>query len=264
MNIFKIEQDLQDIFYDIEENGGEITPEIEEKLQIVETNFSDKLSSYVNVINKYKADVDVCKKEKNRIDAIKKTKENIVERLNKVMLSAVEQFGQTGKSGNKVVELPTCKLYTKSTTTYEYNLDIINQILECAIEWLTGLWMNDMLDNTKCVGFPTGDVTKAINRFYESKYPEDAAALKEEYGELFTDTDIENIRIKVEGECSLNDLLKSVNWDFINMYLNHRYDTLTPSSIYASPNKDMIKLNIKNDIVNKYTKTCKTSSLIIK
>ena len=33
MNIFNISRELEDIFYQIEENGGEITSELEEKLR---------------------------------------------------------------------------------------------------------------------------------------------------------------------------------------------------------------------------------------
>ena len=264
MSLFNIEQNLVDIFAEIEDNGGEITPELEEQLQILENNFAEKLSSYVKVINKYKSDVDACKKEKSRIDAIKKTKENVIERLSKVMLYAVENFGDTGKSGNKVVDLPTCKLYTKQSTSYDYNLDMINQILECFVDWLAGLWNNDMTDPTAADGFTGEVVTNVINRFYKSKFPEDAAKLKEQYGELFTESDLENIIIKVEGSFPLTAIAKAENWDFMNTYLNHQSDSLTPTNISATPNKDMIKAMLKNNIINKYTCECKTNSLIIK
>lgn len=264
MNIFRIEQGLQEIFDEIEENGGEITPEIEQKLQIFESNFADKLTSYVDVVNKYKSDVVVCKAEEERIKAIRKTKENVVDRLRKVMLSAVEQFGNTGKSGNKVIELPTCKLYTKLTTSYDFNLGVVNQILECLVDWLTSLWNNDMLESSLYGGFTKEDVVKAINRFYESKYPEDAQTMKEVYGELFNENDIENITIKIEGAFSAIDVAKSENWDFINTYLNHHDDALTPSNISAEPNKEVIRALFKKGTGNKYTCENKTNSLIIK
>lgn len=264
MNLFNIEQELVDIFNELEDNGGELTPELEEKLKILEGDFKEKLSAYVNVVNKYKSDIDACKKEKSRIDLIKKTKENVIERLNKAMLFAVENFGDTGKSGNKVVDLPTCKLYTKQSTSYDYNLGTINQILECFVDWFVSLWNNDMTDPTIADGFTSEVVTNAINRFYEAKYPEDAAKLKEQYGELFTESDLENIIVKVEGSFSLTAIAKAENWDFMNTYLNHQSDALTPTDISATPNKDMIKAMLKNHILNKYTTECKNNSLIIK
>ena len=44
-NIFGISQELEDIFYQIEENGGEITPELEERLAITEDKLHDKLDN---------------------------------------------------------------------------------------------------------------------------------------------------------------------------------------------------------------------------
>ena len=229
MNLFNIEQDLVDIF-------------------------------------KYKSDIDACKKEKARIDLVKKTKENVIERLNKAMLFAVEQFGQTGKSGNKVVDLPTCKLYTKSSTSYDYNLATINQILECFVDWMGDLWRNDMLDENLTIGdgFSKESVANAINKYFESKYPEDADTLKEMFGELFTVNELENITVKIEGSFPLTFIANKENWDFIKTYLNHQTDALTPVEISAEPNKNMIKSDLKEGIGNKYTKKCSNNSLIIK
>ena len=46
MNLYQIEQDLLELYTQIEENNGEITPEIEERLKITQENFTNKLENY--------------------------------------------------------------------------------------------------------------------------------------------------------------------------------------------------------------------------
>ena len=51
-SIFDIDRELLDIFEELEENGGELTPEIEEKLQLNSQEITRKVKSYVAYINK--------------------------------------------------------------------------------------------------------------------------------------------------------------------------------------------------------------------
>ena len=50
-SIYNIQQDLLDIFDQIETNEGEITPELEEQLHISQDEFKDKIRSYTCVIH---------------------------------------------------------------------------------------------------------------------------------------------------------------------------------------------------------------------
>ena len=45
MNIWQIQQDLLDIFNELEDNGGELTPELEEKLAVTQEDFKNKIKS---------------------------------------------------------------------------------------------------------------------------------------------------------------------------------------------------------------------------
>ena len=42
MNIWQIQQELLDIFNELEENGGELTSELEDKLNITQSEFKNK------------------------------------------------------------------------------------------------------------------------------------------------------------------------------------------------------------------------------
>ena len=54
MNIWQIQQDLLDIFNELEENGGELTPELEEKRR----EFEQQRTKYVNEDHDLWGDID--------------------------------------------------------------------------------------------------------------------------------------------------------------------------------------------------------------
>ena len=66
-NIFDIEKSLYLILNEIEENGGELTPELEEQLSISEDEFKAKVESYTNVIKELSSEMSLIKEEQARI-----------------------------------------------------------------------------------------------------------------------------------------------------------------------------------------------------
>ena len=113
-SIYNITTELEDIFLELEENGGELTPELEERLAITQDNLKSKLDSYRKAYTMFNLEAESCKKEEQRLAVLRKTKENNAERLKGVMLDAVIAYGDLGKSGNKVINLVDSKLYTKN------------------------------------------------------------------------------------------------------------------------------------------------------
>ena len=69
-SLYQIEQDLLDIFEQIEEADGEITPEQEMALEINENNLKEKLSNYRKAITEWEGDIEKCKLEVKRINDI--------------------------------------------------------------------------------------------------------------------------------------------------------------------------------------------------
>ena len=63
MNIFEIQQELLDIFAELEENGGELTEELEQKLNVTQENFKTKVKGYSDVIKVNKSEIDLIDKE---------------------------------------------------------------------------------------------------------------------------------------------------------------------------------------------------------
>jgi hypothetical protein len=92
MTLYHISDEQRRLNAMLEENGGEITPEIEEALAVNETNFVQKAESYGYAILHYKAVVAAVKAEKDRLDAIKKTAENAIARMEERIVAAMQQF----------------------------------------------------------------------------------------------------------------------------------------------------------------------------
>lgn len=66
-NIFDIAKEYEDILSIIEDNEGEITPEIAEKLSINESELEDKLRNYKYIIDRYKYEKEYVKDEQERL-----------------------------------------------------------------------------------------------------------------------------------------------------------------------------------------------------
>ena len=62
-SLFAISCELEDIFFEIEEAGGEVTEEILAKLAITEENLKQKLDCYRKAYTAISLEADDCKKE---------------------------------------------------------------------------------------------------------------------------------------------------------------------------------------------------------
>ena len=138
-SLFSIKAELQDIILQLEE--GEATDELIAKLGITEDNLKDKIADYLQVIKRYQCDVKECSDEVARVNQIKKTKDAVLE--------AVLMFGSTGKSGNKVIEGSTYKIYSRNTTTTILDdiriSDIIRHFVDIVTEYLASTEIKESL-----------------------------------------------------------------------------------------------------------------------
>lgn len=65
--LYDINQDYLRLMSEIEENEGEITPEMEQALAINEADHAAKLEAYGQIIANYKAEAEACKAEAARL-----------------------------------------------------------------------------------------------------------------------------------------------------------------------------------------------------
>lgn len=145
-NIYQIKQDLLAIFDELEENGGELTPELEEQLNISKEEFRDKIKSYSDVVKMLENDITDIKEEKARLSDLQKSKEKSIERLKKIMVESIEMFGDTTKSGNKFIDFGTGKVSVRQTQAVEVEEDSIDRFANRLITGLKWYADNNQLD----------------------------------------------------------------------------------------------------------------------
>lgn len=229
-SIFNIEADLEAIFMELEDNGGELTPEIEEKLKITQENFENKVSKYVKAIRYYEDNVSILKGRKKGIDDLLKVRENRAKRLRAVITDAVSRYGIKGKSGNRVFELWDAKLFTRNTEAVELKEDRIAILTEEFFDYARELYRQDILETGEDID-PTG-MLEAINAVCVAKYGEDFVP--------FTMGDFANTRYKISFDLTPKELLTDTQ------YILKAFSALTYCSdvAFCTP-KDSIKGYIK-------------------
>ena len=147
MNIWQIQQDLLSIFNELEENGGELTEELEQQLAISQEDFRSKVENYTNVIKSVKADIAAIDQESKRLSELKKSKTAMVDRLSKVIIEAVDKFGDNTKTGGKFFDYGTGKVSIRNSQKVELDDDkakcMANEYAKCiAFENMLGAASN--------------------------------------------------------------------------------------------------------------------------
>lgn len=193
-NIYQISQELLAIFDELEENGGELTPELEEQLNITQEEFKDKIKSYSNVVKMLENDIIDIKAEKVRLNELQKSKEKTIERLKKIMIDAVELFGDTTKSGSKYLDYGTGKVSIRNTQVVEVEEDITDRFVNRFLTCLRWYQQNNQLDT-----ITSSDVLEYCNSKSPNEEDEEITILSEE--------DIAQIKADINLDIPISELL---------------------------------------------------------
>ena len=143
-SIFDIDKELYALYDEIEEAGGEITPEIEEKLELNGQEMTNKVKSITNYINKLKADILAIKSETDRLAKLKKSKENTIKGLTNVILFAIKKYGTEDKKGKKWIDWGTGKVSIRKSESIEVD----DKKVENLIDVLKTTIINGIYTNT--------------------------------------------------------------------------------------------------------------------
>lgn len=260
-SLFSIQMELEDIFMEIEENGGEVNDEILAKLAITEENFKQKLDNYRKAYTALTYEVEAGKKEKTRLDGIIKVRENNAKRLKNAMYEAVAAYGETGKSGNKVVNLIDSKLYTRKSEVCVVDQQLVSILRDLVLNNLRELWDNDMLlteegaDSIDPKGF-----LDVINANFRATYPESAQNLYDKTGHYFTIDDLVNLEFTLEVNTNALDVLSKAQLCIINTYFDNEHI----ANISSTPKTATIKAMLKSSADISYADLDYNESLIIK
>ena len=92
LTIYQIEQNYNQLAEELIDNGGELTPLLEEQLAITEEQLQNKSVAYSFVIKQMDADVDIIDAEIKRLQALKKQREKASEYLKERIKHAMDTF----------------------------------------------------------------------------------------------------------------------------------------------------------------------------
>lgn len=118
--LYGITAELNGILAQLEELGGEITPELEQALAINEEQFVAKAEDYGHAILNLKGMAAAAKAEKERLAALQKFYENTQKRLTDALSNAMQVFG------HEKVENATMRLSLRHSTATE--VDDLDQL----------------------------------------------------------------------------------------------------------------------------------------
>ena len=242
MNIWQIQQDLLDVFNELEENGGELTPELEDKLAVTQENFKNKVKSYGEVIKSLKGEIDIIDKETARLKELKDVKNKVIERLSKVIAEAITKFGDETKSGGKFLDYGTGKISIRNTEKVEINTDRTDRIAKSVLNYINGL-----------------AYTRELYGVNEISYED----LKK--GEGLEDVeynDLANIPATLTFDVNLKELLQNEGFDFMQTF----FRLITNYKVKSNVSKTIMKNIIKEGLfdVSKIAHIEQNKSIIIK
>jgi hypothetical protein len=252
-SIFDIQQDLTSIFEELEENGGELTEELYEKLNISQEEFKSKVEAYINVIKSAKNDIELCKQENKRLRDRQKVKENLIDRLSSIVISAIQQFGDESKTGTKFLDYGTGRVSIKNTEAVELNL-LNGQICNDAIAALRYKFENKQLE-----GYNSVDCQEIINDVINTSRSEDIDFRQPLLNDELTVEDICALDTKITFTVNLGDLMQGEGFEFIRHFLKYADDY----KIEDGTTKTKFKELYKNDDLH-VGKIVNNKSLLIK
>lgn len=251
MNIWQIQEELFSIFNEIEDNCGEITPELEDKLQITQENFKNKITSYINLIKYKESNIEAIDKEINRLNIIKASKNKAINKIKSVVIKAINNFGNTTKTGTKFYEYDTGRISIRRSKSVDINTDDINNTITNLKILITFLRNNNQL--------------RTINEIDKNDFIYSLQCVPD--GEdgptnsFISEEDLKNIKTKISYNISLYDLLSEKGYELLKeIALENNFNIAA----------DISKLDIKkyltensNNQLN-IAKFVETESLIIK
>lgn len=153
-SIFQIDAELMNVFQELEENGGELTPEMEETLQNGGEAITSKVKSMCSYIEYLKSDNDLIDKELDRLKALKKSKTTTISSITKLIIWAIERYGIADKKGKQWIDWKTGKVSVRPSKSVEVYQDKIDAVVDNVNMTFTNAAFTNNFHNAKAIDVP--------------------------------------------------------------------------------------------------------------
>lgn len=232
-SIYDIQNDLLEIFDELENNDGLLTEELALKLDIAQDSFKNKIKSYCEYIKHLESDLTEIKIEKQRLDNLKKVKERTIENLKNIMAYAINNFGEVTKSGTHFVDFGTGKVSTRKTESVDINEELTDTFVDRVLKYFN--WLK--FTNT----FDVEEITPSSIRNYANLCQ--ALDSEENQPKLnFSEEDVKHINSEIKLNLNLNDLISTQEGhDLMKAIVSYTDNIEMKPSISKTNIKDYIK-----------------------
>lgn len=121
LQLYKIEQEYISLAEQIIDNGGEVTDELNEALQINQSQLETKGNCYGFIVKQLESEVEIIESEIKRLQAFKVSRNKTVDRLKETLSNAMQLY-QIEK-----LECPTLKISFRKSESVEVDSLIIDE-----------------------------------------------------------------------------------------------------------------------------------------
>lgn len=245
MNLYNIQQELIDLFNIIEENEGELTPELEEQLNITEEDFRSKIKDYTQYINSLNYEQVAIKEEINRLKKLYDNKDKTINRLKSTLIDAIDKFGDTTKTGTKYIDYGTGKVSIRKSHAVDVNEDLVEEVETAVTNTIQFSATNNQLSTTENM-----DVDVILEE------------LKEKFPDLdISEDDIANVGINIQTKVPLKELCDIPSFNIIKSIINSNNYPIFKASVNKKELKDLIS---ENNTMPNLARIIENKNLIIK
>lgn len=210
MNLFEIQDKLDNIFNQVIENEGELDESLASELSIAQEELDDKLYAYSFVIDRYSSDIALLKQYKKALDDRIARFEKNQDKLKDAIAEAVYKYGDpvvkknkdTGlkeETGTYSYKTPVITINVRKTKTVETDNDLYNHFALSVIQHISDNSILNMPNLPQISAFATINITSGLTIPQAAKLREMAA----NEGILIDDSDI---KVKVSNK-ELKDVL---------------------------------------------------------
>lgn len=203
-SLFTITQSLNELFFRIEDAGGEITPEIEQELSIRQEELESKCASYISAIKYIETEVNACKEEKQRIDQLKKRDETRITYMKQSLKDAVRAFGQQQKNGSYKLKAGLNQLSVSQSTAIVVNKDMLDFITRCASQFLVDYFGDRSVDEYDAnKDRVIVEFVDYVNGIIRENTPEGEEVIE------ITEDELALMKVEYKAECSMHEFMKN-------------------------------------------------------
>jgi hypothetical protein len=162
-SLFDIQKEYLELVDELLETEGELTPELEKKLEINKNDLEQKVLAYDKIIKLCSGDIETAKVELERIGGFIQSKQRIIDKLKQTLLNTLLIYGNKDNKEIYRLEFNTIKLSTRKSKSvyFEDESEISSKYIKFTIKNLDSDTYLSIIDT---LGINNAEVDSKISK----------------------------------------------------------------------------------------------------